>query len=166
MKRARYVTGAAVLAPVAMGMALPAAAQASTSHGTAAARGKSVSLEPVQARVTPDSCTGTNPFTIGRTPNSHLRGHGWTTRYNPGSVCVGTVDYSAYFTKNICKSTWVKVKTPAATLFTEGTYLCGTTGHWKSTTDAIHRVFNSSPGVVSLRICIGSQYGKSNCVHV
>ena len=161
MKRARYAAGAAALTPVVMGMATPAAAQASTSHGAAATPGKTVSLRPVQ----PDTCTGDNPFHIASTPNSHLRGHGWDTRYNPGSVCIGTVDFSVYFTKNICKSTWVKVKSIQGTIFTEGTGLCGTAGHWKASTDAIHRKFTGA-GVVSLRVCLGSQYGKSNCTNV
>jgi hypothetical protein len=168
MKRARYVTGAAMLTPVAMAMAVPAAAQAATTTAPRAPHSKGVSLHPVRVTRVPDvGCTGVSPFHINASPNSRMKGHGWETRHNPGSVCVGTVVASTKFTKNICKSVFASTYELGTIVATETGFLCGTTGQEKSSAFGFHSLFTGA-GAVDVSVCVGSEYdgGHLNCVGV
>jgi hypothetical protein len=137
MKRIHYVLGAAGLAPIAAGLAAPAAHAANVPSG-AISRGKVVSLHhtgmqgisrqataATLAAVTSSSATTTTSASATTSPaataagchgntrvlipkDGHVKGRLW---YKNGPfdsyTCIGTVDASLYYANSDCK--WVDV---------------------------------------------------------
>lgn len=128
MKRVHYLAGAVGLAPVALGLAVPAttAAAATAAHGAETAA-SSTSVSPAFG-----NCTTSHYQTWTRKGN--LRGHfWWAEQANPTGVegyCVGTAVLSVYFTKNICKSTTVHFSGGPGTTYKRTLTACGTKSHW------------------------------------
>ena len=154
-----------MLTPVAL--AVPAAAQAATTAAApSTTHGKTVSMHGVNARAHPDTCTGTSHVGVGAHPNSHAKGQFWQTRFGPGSICIGTVDVSLFFTKTFSKEASVSVRSTAGgQLFYGVEEVHGTTGHWAAGgAFPIKSVFTGD-AAIGLSVCIMSQYdgGKKNC---
>jgi hypothetical protein len=165
MKRVKYAAGAVMLTPVAL--AVPAVAQAATTTAASSTtQGKTVSMHGVGIRVHPDTCTGTNHVGIGAHPNSHAKGQFWETRFNPGSVCIGTIDVSLFFTKTFSKSASVTVNSVQGTQFVGIEEVHGTAGHWAAGGAFPVKTIYRGAGVVDMSVCIASQFdgGKKNCV--
>jgi hypothetical protein len=146
MKRVHYLAGAAGLAPVALGLAVPttAATAATTAHvqAGAAAASSSSATPPASSSVPPPAGSSVTPA-FGNCTTSHyqtwprngkLRGHFWwaeAANITPvEGYCVGTAVLSVYFTKNICKSTTVHFSGGANITYRRTLTACGTKSHW------------------------------------
>jgi hypothetical protein len=181
MKRARYLLGAAGLAPVALGLAAPAAA-----HATAAApgRGKMVSLhhsgmhtatllaaKAVSAAgstssgngTTTGGCTGNTKVNVAK--DGHVKGQLWyANNWDDSYTCIGTVDASLYYSHNDCKTATVTASYQGNAYFAkawgpETKTVCGTDGHWTVEPFGIHTDFKHLPDVSGMHVYISSQFG-------
>jgi hypothetical protein len=162
VKRIRYLTGAVGLAPVAIGMALPAAANAATSAG-APSGVKTVSLHHSGIRTVAAAvgCTGNTRHNFPQ--SGHIAGHFWATPHH-SSVCIGTVVVSLFFTKSFCKSAQASViGGTQSTDIRKHRTICGVNGEWVTTSFSIHTLWDQD-----VSVCATSQYGGNHmpCVQV
>jgi hypothetical protein len=141
VKRVRYLAGVAGLAPMAIGMALPATGHAAAATTHSPARGKSVSMAHVRSPLRPATgCTGNTAFNVPQ--SGDVKAHGWyADNYFDTYVCIGTVKESVYFTKGtsshpFCKYAWVRAwetssKGGSFNAFETGHQeVCGVAGNW------------------------------------
>jgi hypothetical protein len=185
MKRVCYVLGAAGLAPIAAGIAAPAA-HAAVVPPSLTSRGKVVSLHhtgmhkiagtaavvtgssgATSPAITAAGCHGNTEVNIGK--DGHVKGRLWyANSVTDSSTCIGTVDASLYYSHNGCK--WVDV---SAGIFSrpQGAYsrdwgpeqksVCGTAGDWTVKAFGIHEEFHHNPGWSGLRVYVWSKFGGS-----
>jgi|SRR5450755_2397248 hypothetical protein len=131
MKRVRYLAGAAGLAPAALGLAVPSAANAATT-GTAVGTGKTVSLQAAAG------CTGHTEFYLAQA--GPVRGHGWYTD-NGGNVCIGTVVVSVYTSQAGNDGPALFVEGANRSSYFSATQVAGVVGKWEHHSFGVHRLF-------------------------
>jgi hypothetical protein len=186
MKRVRYVLGAAGLAPIAAGLAAPAA-HAATVPSSATSQGKVVSLhhtgmqrisrQAATATTAASSSAATSPQitaagchgnTKVKIPQSgHVKGKLWyANNYDDSYTCIGTVDASLYYSHDDCKWVSVSAGTYSRDLGNYGTTwgperktVCGTDGKWTVQPFGIHESFYHDPVFSAMRVFVWSQYG-------
>jgi hypothetical protein len=157
MKRVRYLAGAAALAPVTAGLALPAASATATTSTPV----KTVSLAhsgmESSTRVS-IYCTANTAFNISQLFN--VKAHGWYKNQS-GGICIGTVDVSVKFNKTFSKSAFLSIYSQnGARLYPRKAHrIQGTAGTTVITTYTVHQLYH----INYLNVCVASTYTAMHC---